>query len=366
MTTPRTPDVHVLPANLHALTAAIFERAGWTSRDAHLAADHLVLSNLSGHDSHGVGMVPRYIQTAQKGLLKTGHELTTVMDAGALLTIDGGMQLGQVIGHDATALAIDRARAHGVAVLALRNTHHLGRIGHWGEQAAAAGLVAIHYVNVIGRPPLVAPWGGSRARFSTNPFCVAFPRPGTDPVVLDFATSRIAHGKTRVAWKRGVQVADDNLLDSEGHATNDPSVMWTDPLGALLPFGDHKGFGLGMLCELLAGGLGGAGTIPGRTDWGLIVNNMLSILVDPAKLGGAGSYAAETEKLIEWVYSTPAAEGFDRVRIPGEPERELRAKRTAAGTPLDAMSWGEIVATAVSLGIPRAEVAAMAGVDVGG
>ena len=97
MTTPRTPDVHVLPANLHALTAAIFERAGWTSRDAHLAADHLVLSNLSGHDSHGVGMVPRYIQTAQKGLLKTGHELTTVMDAGALLTIDGGMQLGEFL-----------------------------------------------------------------------------------------------------------------------------------------------------------------------------------------------------------------------------------------------------------------------------
>lgn len=365
MTATPAPDVHVLPEHLHALTAAIFERAGWTGRDASLAADHLVLSNLSGHDSHGVGMVPRYILSAGKGLLKKGSALTTIMDAGALLTIDGGMQLGQVIGHDATALAIDRARAHGVSVLALRNTHHLGRIGHWGEQAAAAGLVAINYVNVIGRPALVAPWGGSRARFSTNPVCLAFPRPGTDPVVLDFATSRIAHGKTRVAWKRGVPVADDNLLDAEGHPTNDPSVMWTEPLGALLPFGDHKGFGLGMLCELLAGGLSGAGTIPGRTDWGVIDNNMLTILIDPAKLGGAGTYAAETERLIEWVYSTPAADGFDRVRIPGEPERETRAKRRAEGTPIDATSWGEIVATAVSLGISRSDVSAMAGVDVG-
>jgi len=235
-------DVHVLPANLHALTRTIFERAGWNARDAALAADHLVLSNLSGHDSHGVGMVPRYLLSAGKGLLKIGPTLTTVVDAGALLTLDGGMGLGQVVGHDAMVIAIQRARLHGVAVLSLRNTHHLGRIGHWGEQAAAAGLVSMHYVNVIGRPALVAPWGGSRARFSTNPVCVAYPRPGREPIVLDFATSRIAHGKTRVAWKRGVPVADGNLLDATGHPTNDPSVMWMEPLGALLPFGDHKGY----------------------------------------------------------------------------------------------------------------------------
>lgn len=360
------PDVHVLPAKLHALTSAIFERAGWSARDAALAADHLVLANLSGHDSHGVGMVPRYILSARNGLLKTGDTLTTVVDAGALLTLDGGMGLGQVVGHDAMAIAIDRARQHGVTVLSLRNTHHLGRIGHWGEQAAAAGLVSMHYVNVIGRPALVAPWGGSRARFSTNPVCVAYPRPGQEPIVLDFATSRIAHGKTRVAWKRGVPVADDNLLDAEGRPTNDPSVMWTEPLGALLPFGDHKGYGLAMMCELLAGGLSGAGTIPGRTDWNVIDNNMLCVLIDPAKLGGADTQAAEAERVIEWVRSTPTAEGFDRVRIPGEPERELRAQRTATGTPIDPTTWGEIVATAVSLGIDREAVAALSGVAVPG
>ena len=357
-------DIPVFAPHLKALVHVIFERAGWNQRDAALAADHLVLANLSGHDSHGVGMVPRYLLAAGKGLLKKGSPITTVADAGALLTLDGGMGLGQVVGFDAMNLAIGRARAHGVCVLSLRNTHHLGRIGHWGEQVAAAGLVSISYVNVIGRPALVAPWGGSKARFSTNPICIAIPRADADPVVLDFATSRIAHGKTRVAWKRGVPVADGNLLDRDGKPTNDPSVMWVEPLAALLPFGEHKGFGLGFMCELLAGGLSGAGTIPGRMDWGVIDNNMLSIVIDPARLGGGASYAAETERLIEWVTSTPPAEGFDRVRIPGEPEREMRALRGASGVPLDPTSWGEIVSAAVALGLTHEDVSRLSGVTV--
>jgi hydroxycarboxylate dehydrogenase B len=350
------PDVIVLTDPLKTLASIIFERAGWNTRDAKLAADHLVLANLSGHDSHGVGMIPRYMRAFRAGLLKQGQTLTTVMDSGALLTLDGGMGLGQVIGFDAMDIAIDRARQVGVVVLSLRNTHHLGRIGHWGEQAARAGFVAINYVNVIGRPPLVAPWGGSQARFSTNPICIAIPRVANDPIVLDFATSRVAHGKTRVAWKRGVPVADGNLLDHDGKPTNNPAVMWTEPFGALLPFGEHKGFGLGFICELLAGGLSGAGAIPGRTNWDVIDNNMLSILIDPAKLAGGQSYEMETQRLIEWVYSTPAAAGFDRVRIPGEPEREMRARRGAEGIPIDPISWKEIVDCAASFGIGSTEI----------
>ncbi|MBL8534907.1 MAG: malate/lactate/ureidoglycolate dehydrogenase [Betaproteobacteria bacterium] len=356
-------DVLVLPEPLHTLVKAIFEAAGWSSRDAGLAADHLVLSNLSGHDSHGVGMVPRYILSSRKGLLKRGDTMTTVLDSGALLTLDGGMGLGQVVGFDAMNLGIERARRHGVAIVSLRNTHHLGRIGHWGEQVAAAGFVSIHHVNVIGRPALVAPWGGTEARFSTNPVCIAYPRGEGEPIVLDFATSRIAHGKTRVAWKRGVPVADGNLLDAAGNPTNDPAVMWTEPLGALLPFGDHKGYGLAFVGELLAGALSGAGTLPGRTDWGVIDNNMLSILIDPARLGGASTQAGEAERLVEWVKSARVAGSFDRVRIPGEPERETRAARGAQGIPLDATSWGEIIECAVSLGMDRTRALSLAGVS---
>jgi uncharacterized oxidoreductase len=155
-------------------------------------------------------------------------------------------------------------------------------------------------------------------------------------------------------------VADGNLLDPVGHPTNDPAVMWTEPLGALLPFGEHKGYGLSFVNELLAGALGGAGTLPGRTDWAVIDNNMLSILIDPSRLGGADSYRAETERLIRWVRETPTAPGVDRIRIPGEPEREMRTRRNAEGIPVDPTTWGEIVDCAVTLGLDRAAVAALA------
>lgn len=363
MTSDTRPDIVVLPDPLHRLTRTLFARAGWSDRDAGLTADHLVLSNASGHDSHGVGMAPRYLRVAAKGSIPRGPSLTTVLDAGALITLDGGMGLGQVVGFDAMNIAIARAQSLGTAIVALRNTHHLGRIGHWGEQVANAGLVAIHFVNVIGRPPLVAPWGGTQARFSTNPICIAFPRPGQPPVVVDFATSRIAHGKTRVAWKRGVEVADGNLLGRDGTPTRDPSVMWIEPFGALLPFGEHKGFGLGMMCELLAGALGGAGTIPGRTDWDVIDNNMLSILIDPARLGGADAYARETDRLVEWVYDTPTMAGVDRMRIPGEPEREMRAQRGRDGIPIDPTTWGDILEAAAELGIDEPAVRTLAALD---
>lgn len=355
------PDVIVPADGLWALTRRIFELGGWTERDAKLTADHLVAANLTGHDSHGVGLIPRYVRSARLGSVKQGHTLLTVLDAGALLTLDGGLGLGQVVGFDAMNLGIARAREHGVAVMSLRNTHHLGRIGHWGEQAARSGLLSIHFVNVIGRPALVAPWGGRMARLATNPMCIAFPRADSDPIVLDFATSRIAHGKTRVAWKRGLPVAPGHLLDAAGHPTTDASVMWTSPLGAMLPLGEHKGFGLAFMCELLAGALSGAGTIPGRTDWDVIDNNMLTILIDPARLGGAQTFEAEAARLVEWIYATPAAEGFDRVRIPGEPERDMRAKREAEGIPIDPVSWSEITACASGLGVSEPEIRKAAG-----
>ncbi|MBI1397225.1 MAG: malate/lactate/ureidoglycolate dehydrogenase [Betaproteobacteria bacterium] len=359
-------DVHVLPDGLTVLVRRMFERAGWDERDATLAAENLVLANLSGHDSHGVGLVPYYVQAAERGALRKGRTLTTVLDAGVLLTLDGGMGLGQVVGHDAMAIVIDRARSLGAVIMNLRNSHHLGRIGHWGEQAAAAGLVSLHFVNLIGMPALVAPWGGTQARFSTNPVCIAFPRPGEEPILLDFATARIAHGKTRIAWKRGQPVAEGNLLDPAGEPTTDPAVMWSQPLGALLPFGEHKGSGLAFMCELLAGALGGAGTIADRTDWNAVDNNMLCILIDPARMGGADVYAAEAERLLAWVHETPAARTVDRVRVPGEPEREARARRRAAGTPIDPTTWGDLVECAVSLGVSRKEIARMTGVSVEG
>ena len=306
-------------------------------------------------------MIPRYVAAIREGGLAVNQHPTVVRDLGALLVVEGNRGYGQVIGFEAMQLAIVRARAHGSCVMGLRNAHHLGRIGHWAEQAVAAGLVSIHFVNVLSRP-LVAPFGGSDARHGTNPFCVGVPRTGGEPVVLDFATSRIAQGKARVAHNRRVPVAPGNVLDDAGRPTTDPRFAVVDPFGALLPFGEHKGSGLALVCELLGGALTGGLTwrqpLDNRKN---VVNGMLSILIDPAKMGTADNLAAETEAYIAWHKQSPAAEGVDRVRVAGDPERESRARRRVEGVPVDANTWREILAAAAAFGMAAHDVERLAG-----
>ncbi len=349
---------------LRAAVRAVCRAGGSDAREAGLVADNLVLANLSGHDSHGVGMLPQYWLAVHEKRLVVNQQARIAVDAGALVTVDGGMGYGQVIGHEAMEIAIERARQHGVCVLSLRNSHHIGRIGHWGEQCAAAGMISTHYVNVVNRSPLVAPFGGSDARFATNPYCCAIPGPhGSEPIVLDMATSTIAMGKVRVAMNKGETVAPGILIDAQGNPTVDPHVMFNKPSGAIRAFGEHKGYGLALIAELLSGPLSGGGT--GRNNWdvGTITNNMLSIVFDPAKLGGAESWQDEAQAFIDWVKASPPAPDntSGEVLVAGEPERRTRNTRDAGGIPIDRTTWGEILAAGARLGHAEAETNRLAG-----
>ena len=259
------------------------------------------------------------------------------------------------------ALGIERARASGSCIVALGNAHHLGRIGAWAEQAAAAGMVSMHFVNVISRG-IVAPHGGSDARFGTNPFCAGVPLTGRDPVILDFATSVIAQGKTRVAMNKGELVAPDCLIDDQGHATRDPKYTVVPPFGALLTFGAHKGFGLALMCELLGGALAAGMTQrDAEASKRRVLNGMFSVLVDPAALADRAGFEQEALAFLDWVKASPPREGFAPVSSPGEPERASRARRTAEGVPVDATTWHEILGAAAKLGVDPALVQADAG-----
>jgi uncharacterized oxidoreductase len=354
-------EVIVLAEPLRQLVRAVVERGGSAPDEAALVARNLVEANLTGHDSHGVGMLPHYIANLLAGGLKANQRLRVVTDHGALLTLDGQCGYGQSIGHQAMALGIERAQAHGVAVLGLANSHHIGRIGAWAEQCLDAGLVSIHFVNVIS-PPLVAPFGGSDARFATNPMCVGIPLRDAEPLVLDFATSRVAMGKVRVAYNKGEAMAPGILIDDRGHPSTDPGVMFRQPRGALLPFGEHKGYGLALACEILAGALSGGVTLHGNHDPTRIVNHMLSFIVDPARLGGAAHLAREALAFAEWVKASPAAPG-QQVQLPGDPERRHRRQRGAHGIPIDATTWGQLLACGVKVGLEEAALRRMAGAD---
>jgi len=292
--------------------------------------------------------------------LKPNQHPGVTLDGGTMLALDGQMGYGQAIGVEAMNLAMERARKHGVCVMGLGRSHHLGRIGHWAEQAVAQGFVSIHFVNVISRA-IVAPWGGSDARFGTNPVTVGIPLPGEPPFILDMATSAVAQGKIRVAHNKREKVSPDWLLDSDGNPTADPKFGVVEPFGALRTFGLHKGYGLAMVCELLGGALTGGGTWHSEDrSKKRVWNGMLTIVIDPKRLGTGDVFAAETSAFLASLRKSRIAPGFDRVRIAGDPERETRARREREGITVDDITWNEIVAAGAMLKVEQATLERLA------
>jgi uncharacterized oxidoreductase len=353
--------------NLRAVVRAIVSAAGSEGEEPGLVADNLVYANLTGHDSHGVGMLARYIRAVGTGELVPNAHVRVVTDHGPVLVLDGNAGYGQVVGAEAMALGIERARAHGVCVLAIRNSFHLCRIGAWGEQCARAGMVSMHHVNGVGHHGIVAPFRGADARYSTNPYCCVLPGTDDNPeIMLDFATSRIAHGKVRVARNKGERVAEDVLLDKAGTPTTDPHALFDG--GALRPFGDYKGYGLALVNELVAGVLTGGGGCRPETDHehDTIINNMLSVIIDPTRLVSAAFYRSELDATLAHVKASPPMDADAPVLAPGDPERATLVLRERDGIPLDEESWRELVEAGVSTGIARERIEALAGFGAAG
>ncbi|HEX7892082.1 MAG TPA: malate/lactate/ureidoglycolate dehydrogenase [Ramlibacter sp.] len=342
-------------ADLRQRVASIIRAAGSSEAEANTVAANLVMANLSGHDSHGVGMVPRYIDAVLEKGLTPNASVRTVVDLGTLLTLDGQRGYGQVIGEQAMRLGIERAKQHGNCIVALGNSHHLGRIGHWAEMAVSQGLVAMHFVNVLSRP-VVAPWAGGDGRFGTNPCCIGIPVQGREPFLLDFATSRVAQGKMRVAHNEGKEVPTGYLIDEFGRPTTNPGVVVVPQsnglFGALMTFGEHKGYGMAVACELLGGALTGSGTWHRAPDAKrAVINGMLTVLIDPKRLGTQESFSQEAQAFVDWVKQSPAAPGFEGVMVAGDPERKARVARERDGVVVDDTTWAEIGGAARKVGM---------------
>ncbi|MBO0738712.1 MAG: malate/lactate/ureidoglycolate dehydrogenase [Alphaproteobacteria bacterium] len=340
-------------AELHRMASRIFEAAGSSPEEVRVIADHLLEANLRGHDSHGVGLIPTYLQHLANGTVLANRKGRVVSEDGPLIVYDGERAWGQVAAREAVMLGIARARQTGVAVVALRNPHHIGRVGTYGEICADAGLVSFHFVNVTDARPAVAPWRGTDARFSTNPVCIAIPGPAPErPIILDMATSMIAMGKVRVARNKGEQLKPGTLLDGDGKPTTDPNAMYRQSRGAVLTFGEHKGYALAFVCEMLAGALCGSGTMrPERQGRGTATNGMLTILIDPSRLVDREWLREEIAAMTAYITASPPAHPDEPVLIPGDPERGTRAQRIANGVPIDDETWREITAAARSINV---------------
>ena len=271
-------DLRIPVDDLVAFVTEIFAAVGCSPEEARRVAVSLADSNLAGHDSHGVIRVPRYVDWVGSGDLTPNQTIEVIVDTPSFAVVDGRYGFGHTVTPLAVEIGVTKAKSLGLAAVALRNSGHLGRVGQWAELAAKAGLLSIHFVNVSGSA-LVAPFGAREARFSTAPFCVGVPRKGADPVILDFATSLVAEGKAAVAHQGGKPLPANALVTADGQPSGDPALFYGG-LAALRAFGEHKGSGLALMCELLGGSLTGTGaTRPERR----FANGMFSIYVDPER-----------------------------------------------------------------------------------
>ena len=342
---------------LRAHAVRVLRATGSEEAEAGIVADHLIEANLRGHDSHGVQMIATYVAGVKGGTLFPNRAATTLRDEPPFLHLDGRRGYGHPIARAATERAIAAAKRGGACLLSVRDAGHMGRIGSYGEMVAAAGLAGVFMVNASSKIGWVAPHAGARAILGTNPLCIAAPGPTADePFVLDMATARIAHGKVRAAHLRGARAPEGALIDAEGRDTTDPAVVFREPMGALLPLGEHKGYGMAVAFEILAGALSGGGTVGKRRrkDGGQN-NNLFAVIVDPGRLVDRDDFVADIADVLATMKSNPPRDPSRPVLTAGEPERAMRRRRLAEGIPIDPGTWAAFVASARSVGVELPE-----------
>jgi uncharacterized oxidoreductase len=341
-----------LPDPLARFARDCFASSGIPPEEADIVARSLVDANLAGHDSHGVIRIPQYLKALADGLLKSGVTLKIQSQTPAVLCCDGQWGFGQVQAHRLLEQLVPMARGVGVAAGTLRQCGHIGRLGEYGEKAAELGLVLFATVNNHGYGRAVAPPGSAAGRIGTHPLCLAAPAGEQPPVVLDIGTSVCAEGKVRVCYNKGVPVPDGWLLDAAGRPTTDAGVLYNEPKGTILPLGGtqaYKGFGLGLLLDMLAGGLTGAPC--SRPELGPIsANAVVFVLFDPARFAGAEHFGQEVGDLAVNVRNALPVMGAT-IQLPGDPERRERARRQTQGITLDEGTWGQLKDLAGRLGV---------------
>jgi len=342
-----TETVSVAADALQDFAARLLQAADVDADEARIVAASLVDSNLRGHDSHGVTRIPGYVEQIRTGGLVSGAELKPISETQSLFCADAGFGFGMVQTVRLIERLAPKAREHGVACGTLQNSGHLGRLGEWVERVARDGLAALLAVQDNGVLQCVAPPGGTQPRISTNPIAIGVPT-GGEPLVLDMSTSVVANGKIFVAQSAGRQCPPGWLQDANGRPTTDPTVRFSDPRGTILPMGDYKGFGLGLLFDILIGGLSGGFCPPQRPE-AKNTNNVLLVIWDPDKFSGQAHLLTQADELIAYVRATNRKPGVDSIRLPNERGTKLRQQRREQGVPLDHGTWKSLGALASDL-----------------
>ena len=339
----------VSPTQLHHFCCRVLERLGVPPQDARVVADHLVDADLRGVESHGVVRLLQYARRIREGGLSPVTRLTPVSDQGTVVVLDAHGGIGQVAGLQAMQLAIQRARAHGVGVVAVRESNHLGVMGYYARLAAAQEMVGFA---ISGAAASIAPWGGAEPLLGSNPWALGVPARRHPPLIIDMANTVVIAGKVREAAEKGEPIPPGWALGPDGLPTQDARQAMQ---GSLLAFGGVKGAALTLGWEVLASVLTGAAystDIPALTDMGRpqrLGHLFVALRIDaflPLE-----TFYARVDDLLDRLKASRAAVGQTAIRLPGERGEQLAASRRVDGIPLPEGLWARLDGLAAELGV---------------
>ena len=333
-------------AELTEICLNVFEKLNISKAESEVVTRSMVDANRVGHDSHGVIHLPKYVSELETGLIQPGAPTEILHESASIAVLDGNWGFGPVIATRAVELAIEKAKQTDISSVAVSRCNEVGRLGGYACLATDAEMIGLLMANDHGGGTCVAPHGGVEGRLSTNPMACAVPIAGQDPIVLDMSTSVVASGKIRVKQHQNEAVPHGWLIDRKGESTTNADDFYGVPPAALLPFGGavsaHKGFGLSVIVDILAGALTGAGCSKGKDA--RVGNGLFVLVMNVASFRGFPGFSAEIERFIGYLKSAKCAAEFDTIRMPGERGWETQRKRKQDGIPIDAETWTQIQA----------------------
>jgi LDH2 family malate/lactate/ureidoglycolate dehydrogenase len=337
---------------LRAVASAIFRRLGTPDDVADETVEILIASNLAGHDSHGVQLIPNYARLVEGGRVVPAARPEIVEESATTALVAGRWGWGQYTAAWGTEVALRKARASKIALVALVECNHVGRLGEYAERAARAGMGLIATLGSAEQRGSTAPFGGRRGVLGTNPWSMALPAGRREHVLLDFATTVIAGNKVAVARAKGEALPPGAILDREGRPSTDPEDLRDG--GVMLPFGGHKGYALSVFAELMGNVVAPSFRYRGPGRWG----GTLLIAFEPAMFAPRAEYESAVDGVLDRLKAVEPAPGFDEVLVPGEPESRSRARRSAEGVPVPEATWEALVETGQKLALDVASISA--------
>lgn len=341
-------------AELTRFTAAVFEALGLASADAARGAEVLIDADLAGIESHGIAHLPwhpGYAPGLQQGLVNPTPSVAVVRESPVAATWNGDGGLGVVVAARAMEACIEKAAATGIGMVTVRNGRHFGAAGYYAHMAANHDMIGMAMCNV---PPIAHAAGGVDRVYGTNPIAMSAPVEGDHPFLLDIATTAVAGGKLEIAMRQGKPIPHGWAVDADGIATDEPTILRKG--GALLPLGSslltssHKGYGLGLMVDILSGVLPGMGSALFAERATLAQGQWFAAWRIDAFCDVA-QFKADMKRMVDHIRATRPLPGVPAVLIPGDPEAAARADRTARGVPLDGETIDQLRSLAKELGL---------------